>query len=178
MKKIKLPLIILFVSLVIIVLTFGLASLTENNKLDSKNDKLLTSITELVKKDYLATNLILGKPTTDEASVVIDGTKYDIVIDKNLSGIADLQNIIFNTYTDDALESYLLELDKYNKYVEVENTLYVNVNSLCTVSNFDENIKIIKKNDNEIVIKNNNKEIKVVKKDGKYKLQESAYNCK
>lgn len=103
------------------------------NKTNNTTDKkMLTEITQLLKNDYLITIAVFGKVKTDEANVVIDNIRYDIVIQKELSSIKDLQSLIYNTYIDDTLELYLLELDKYNKYVEIENNLYVNVNSLCT----------------------------------------------
>lgn len=175
MKKYKLPIIISLIVIVIIVFTYIIA--LKNNDIKTKNDELLASINKLLKNDYLISNAVVGSSFIDEANVVIDNTKYNIVINKNLTTIADLQNLIFDTYTGNALDEYLLNIDKYNKYVEIENDLYVNVNSLCTVSNFDKNIEIIKDTSNQIVVKNNNKEIIISKKDGKYKLKDSAYQC-
>ncbi len=175
MKRFKKILVLVIVIISIVALTLSFASLMKGN---GSKTKLLDEVKSVLKNDYLAANIVFGKPTTDEANVKIGTTKYDIVIDEGLSGIADLENLITNTYTGDALDTYLLDLDKYNQYIEVQDNLYVNVNSLCDVSDFDDKVTIIKSSSKEITIKNNNKEVKLIKDNNKYKLQKSVYLCK
>ena len=131
-KKVKSVIAILIIFIGFVFFTVGIVFSMKNKTNNTTDKKMLTEITQLLKNDYLITIAVFGKVKTDEANVVIDNIRYDIVIQKELSSIKDLQSLIYNTYIDDTLELYLLELDKYNKYVEIENNLYVNVNSLCT----------------------------------------------
>mgnify|MGYP004713745285 FL=1 len=131
-KKVKSVIAILIIFIGFVFFTVGIVFSMKNKTNNTTDKKMLTEITQLLKNDYLITIAVFGKVKTDEANVVIDNIRYDIVIQKELSSIKDLHSLIYNTYIDDTLELYLLELDKYNKYVEIENNLYVNVNSLCT----------------------------------------------
>jgi hypothetical protein len=178
-KKNKSFIIILIIILGVILLTIGIICIAKNNKSsNSSNNKKLTKITSLLKNDYLVSNYVFGKPNTDEANVIIDDTKYNIIVDKDVTSINDLNNLINNTYTGDILTTYLIKLNEYNKYVETENKLYVNINSKCNIDKFDDKISIVSETDDTVTVKTNNRTVKVSKDGNIYKLKESAYNCK
>ena len=119
MKKKSLLITILISVMVIIILIIAFTFLIKDNnkRTNTTNKVVLSSVTKLLKKDYLMTNAVFGNPTTADNDVTIDSIKYDMVTD--ISSISDLQKLIKSTYTGDILSTYLLELDKYNKFVGV-----------------------------------------------------------
>ena len=174
-KSLLIAILIGVMGIIILIIAFTFLIKDNNKRTHTTNKVELSSVTKLLKKDYLTTNAVFGNPTTADNDVTIDSIKYDMVTD--ISSISDLQKLIKSTYTGDILSTYLLELDKYNKYVEVEKKLYVNINSKCNIDKFDDKITIVSETDDEITVKTNNREIAINKDGNIYKLKDSAYNC-
>lgn len=175
-KSLLIAILIGVMGIIILIIAFTFLIKDNNKRTHTTNKVELSSVTKLLKKDYLTTNAVFGNPTTADNDVTIDSIKYDMLTD--ISSISDLQKLIKSTYTGDILSTYLLEFDKYNKYVEVEKKLYVNVNSKCNIDKFDDKITIVDETDDEITVKTNNREIAISKDGNIYKLKDSAYNCK
>lgn len=181
MKKKKLLTIILVV-LGILLLTAGviLIYLSRTNTTDvSKNDNKSSKVENLLKNDYIISNLIYGTPNAkDVPNITIDNVTYKLIDDKNISGIESLQKFINSTYTDDLFTNSIVDLNKYNKYVEAENKLYVNINSKCNIDKFDDKVSIVSEADDTVTVKTNNRTVTISKDGDIYKLKKSAYNCK
>ena len=145
----------------------------------SKSDNMSTKIKSLLKNDYIVSNLIYGTPKVKNIpNVTIDNFEYKLVDDDNITGIESLHKIINNTYSDDLFTDSIVDFNKYNKYVEVENKLYVNINSKCSIDKFDDKVSIVNETDDIITVKNNNRQVTISKDGGIYKLKKSAYICK
>ena len=143
----------------------------------SKSDNMSTKIKSLLKNDYIVSNLIYDTPKVkDIPNVTIDNFEYKLVDDDNITGIESLNKIINNTYSDDLFTDSLVDFNKYNKYVEVENKLYVN--SKCSIDKFDDKVSIVNETDDIITVKNNNRQVTISKDGGIYKLKKGAYICK
>lgn len=169
---IAIGLLIIVISLIVMPIFSGNSSNSDNN--DSSTNKLL----KLLENDYLISKALYDDIEKDEASVMVDNVTYNIVIEKKLTSLSDLQNIIDNTYDADFISTIYNDLDQYNKYLEVDNNLYVNINSTCKVKVFDKKITITSNGTNEISAKNNGKEFKAIKDDkGNFKLGSSVYKC-
>lgn len=175
-KSLLIAILIGVMGIIILIIAFTFLIKDNNKRTHTTNKVELSSVTKLLKKDYLTTNAVFGNPTTADNDVTINSIKYDMVTD--ISSISDLQKLIKSTYTGDILSTYLLELDKYNKYVEVENKLYVNINSKCSIDKFDDKVSIVNETDDIITVKNNNRQVTISKDGSIYKLKKSAYICK
>lgn len=181
MKKKKILTIILVV-LGILLLTAGVILIYyfKTNTTDvSKNDNKSSKIENLMKNDCIISNLIYGIPDVkDVPNITIENVTYKLVADSNIYGIESLQKFINNTYTGDLFTDSMVDLNEYNKYIEAENKLYVNINSKCNIDKFDDKISIVNETDDTVTVKTNNRTVKVSKDGNIYKLKESAYNCK
>lgn len=177
LKKLKLWQIILGIGLLTIVL--GAVLIPIFSKDESNNiDKVDKRIVKLLENDYLVSKALYDEISVDEANASISGVIYYYVKDEKLSSISDLQNMISSTYDNSFIYTVYQDVDKYNKYVEVDNELYVNINNVCKVKDFDKNVTIIKNGTNEITGKSNGKEFTAIKDDsGNFKLTSSVYKC-
>ena len=179
LKKIKPWQIIIFTGLLLIVIGGLLIPVFSNGLHTSNNDNISDDkLLKLLENDYLVSKALYGGVSTDESSITVDDLKYDIVTDKKLTSLSDLQNIINETYDSDFVGSIYADIDKYNKYIEIDDNLYVNINSICKVNEFDNKIVIVESGTNEITVENNGKKV-IVKKDnsGNFKLTGIVYKC-
>lgn len=154
---------------------------TLNNNKNKNNDNSITlgKVKILLENDYIISQAIYGIPTTkDIPNVTIDNVAYNLVDDNNITTIESLQKLINRTYADDLLENSMVDLNKYNTYVEIEKKLYVNINSKCSIDKLDNKITLGNETDDEITVNVNNKNITVIKDANIYKLKDSAYQCK
>lgn len=181
LKKMKVyQKILIAIGLLIIVISLIVMTIFSDNSSNSNNndDSSINKLLKLLENDYLISKALYDDIEKDEASVMVDNVTYNIVIEKKLTSLSDLQNIIDNTYGADFISNIYNDLDQYNKYLEVDNNLYVNINSTCKVKDFDKKITITSNGTNEISAKNNGKEFKAIKDDkGNFKLDSSVYKC-
>lgn len=168
------------ISLGIIIVIIGtVVAITGNNK-NNKNDKkpsIEKEIVELVKNDYKTSNIIYGIPETEEKYMFFDNIEYKGIGYKEFKKVSYIYTIIDDTYTGVMNTYFLQDINKYNKYMSIDDIVYVNINSKCDVGKFDNNISTYIDKDNNKIVKSNEREAKVVKIDGKYKLEGSLYNC-
>lgn len=180
MKKRKLFFIILSILGTLLIISSIIYSFVlSSNKNDSKQkSKSSSKILNLLKNDYMISNLIYGNPEVqDVPSVSIENVKYKFLVSDDVVSVETLQTLINNTYTGDLFSDTMVNLNSYNKYVEIENKLYVNVNSKCDIKKFTDKYSIVSETEDRIIIDTNNKAITIDKIDGNYKLKESAYLC-
>lgn len=166
----------LFVIMVGVLLSFKTAGSNSNDN-NNQSDELI-KIKRLIKKDYDISNYMYGNPSVSEDSITFDGVTYYRLKNSTLANLSSYQKLINETYTDNLLATSLFNMNKYNKYVEVEKNLYVNINSKCNIDKFDDKITIVDVVNNEVTIKTNNREITISKDGNAYRLKDSAYNCK
>lgn len=182
MKKLKKSRIIEFMLFVIgifmIVLSIVLIFNAYNNTNNNKHDYKLNIIKSLLKNDYDISNYMYGNPSVSEESVTFYDITYYHLNKSAITSIDSFQKLINETYIDNLLTSTFSDMDKYNKYVEVENKLYVNINSKCSIDKFDDKVSIVNETDDIITVKNNNRQVTISKDGGIYKLKKSAYICK
>ena len=179
LKKIKIwELVLLIIGMIIIMLIIlSIFNTSNNTKNDNKQSNKLIKIKNLIKKDYDVSNYMYGSPSVNDESVAFDGVTFYCLENSSLTNLSSYQKLINGTYIDDLLTTSLININKYNKYVEMEKKLYVSINSKCNIDKFDDKITIVSETDDEITVKTNNREI-VISKDGNiYKLKDSAYNC-
>ena len=179
LKKIKIwELVLLIIGMIIIMLIIlSIFNTSNNTKNDNKQSNKLIKIKNLIKKDYDVSNYMYGSPSVNDECVAFDGVTYYCLENSSLTNLSYYQKLINGTYIDDLLTTSLININKYNKYVEMEKKLYVSINSKCNIDKFDDKITIVSETDDEITVKTNNREI-VISKDGNiYKLKDSAYNC-
>ena len=180
-KKFKIWILILvIIGIITIVLgvLFNSNTASNNSKDDNKQSDELIKIKSLIKKDYDISNYMYGSPSVSEESITFDGVTYYRLENSSLKDLRSYQKLINDIYTDNLLTTSLINISKYNKYVEAEDNLYVNINSKCNIDKFDDKITIVDETDDEITVKTNNREIAISKDGNIYKLKDSAYNCK
>ena len=179
LKKIKIwELVLLIIGIIIIMLIIlSIFNTSNNTKNDNKQSNKLIKIKNLIKKDYDISNYMYGNPSVSEDSITFDGVTYYRLENSSLKDLSSYQKLINGTYIDDLLTTSLININKYNKYVEMEKKLYVNINSKCNIDKFDDKITIINETDDEVTVKTNNREIAINKGGNIYKLKDSAYNC-
>ncbi len=180
LKDIKIWLLVLaIIGIIAIVLGVLLNSNTasDNSKDDNKQSDELIKIKSLIKKDYDISNYMYGNPSVSEDSITFDGVTYYRLENSSLKDLSSYQKLINDIYTDNLLTTSLVNISMYNKYVEAEDNLYVNINSKCNIGKFDDKITIVDETDSEITVKTNNREIAISKDGNVYKLKDSAYNC-
>ena len=122
---------------------------------------------------------IIGEetPETEEKYMFFDNIEYKAIGYKEFKSLTYVYTIIDDTYTGVMNTYFLKDVDKYNKYMAISDIIYVNINSKCDVGKFDNNISTYYDKNNNKIIKSNKREAKVVKVNGKYKLEGSLYNC-
>ncbi len=180
MKKKKLFLSILFVLGTLLIFSgIILVFISNSNKNESgQENKSSSKILKLLKNDYMISNLIYGNPKVqDVPSVSIENIRYKFLVSDDVVSIESLQRLINSTYTGDLYSNTMSNLNSYNKYVEIENKLYVNVNSKCNIKNYTDKYSIVSETEDRIIIDTNDKAITIDKNGDDYKLKESAYLC-
>ncbi len=153
-----------------------LIAITGSNS-KNKKPRVEKEIVDLVKSDYKASNIIYGTPETEEKYMLFDNVEYKVIGYKEFKSLTYVYTIIDDTYTGVMNTYFLKDVDKYNKYMAISDIIYVNINSKCDVGKFDNNISTYYDKNNNKIIKSNKREAKVVKVNGKYKLEGSLYNC-
>lgn len=182
MKKLKkiniIELMLLVIGVLIIVLSIFLIFNAGNNVKNNKHDNKINVIKSLLKNDYDISNYMYGNPSVSEESVTFYDITYYHLNESSITSIGSYQKLINETYIDNLLTTAFSDMDKYNKYVEVENKLYVNINSKCSIDKFDDKVSIVNETDDIITVKNNNRQVTISKDGSIYKLKKSAYICK
>lgn len=179
MKKKKI-LIIILVVLGVLIITAGIVLISQTTS-DNKNDtsRVPEKIKNLLEDDYNISRAIYGSVDVKEVpNVKINDVTYKLVSDDALTGNDSLQELISRTYIDNLFEESMVNINKYNQYVEIEKKLYVNINSKCDIDKFDDNITIEEETNDEIAVKTNKRTVIINKNGNVYKLEDSAYNCK
>lgn len=175
MKKKKLILYLIVLGIVIAVIGTIITITGNDNK--NKKPRVEKEIVDLVKSDYKASNIIYGTPETEEKYMFFDNVEYKGIGYKEFKKVSYIYTIIDDTYTDVMNTYFLQDINKYNKYMSIDDIVYVNINSKCDVGKFDNNISTYLDKNNNKIVKSNKREAKVIKIDGKYKLEGSLYNC-
>lgn len=178
MKKTKLQNILIIIIVGCLIFAFGIIVLiiSNRNDTDTKNT-LKDEMTELVKRDYMVTNIIYGTPiVNDNIIMTFDEIEYKAIDYKEFKNLSYLYDIIDNTYAGVMNTYYADDVNKYNSYMEIDDNIYVAVNTKCDIGEFDDDIKVSTLN-NEIIVKSNNLEVKAIKDKGQYKLEGSFYRC-
>ena len=175
MKKKKIFMTLIALGIIIVVIGTIIAITGSNSK--NKKPRVEKEIVDLVKSDYKASNIIYGTPETEEKYMFFDNVEYKVIGYKEFKSLTYVYTIIDDTYTGVMNTYFLKDVDKYNKYMAISDIIYVNINSKCDVGKFDNNISTYYDKNNNKIIKSNKREAKVVKVNGKYKLEGSLYNC-
>lgn len=175
MKKKKLIISLIVLGVIIVISGTIIAIIGNDNK--NKKPRVEKEIVDLVKSDYKASNIIYGTPETEEKYMFFDDVEYKGIGYKEFKKVSYIYTIIDDTYTGVMKTYFTQDINKYNKYMSIDDIVYVNINSKCDVGKFDNNISTYFDKNNNKIVKNNKREAKLIRVDGKYKLEESLYNC-
>ncbi len=175
MKK-KIFILVMEIIGVILIITGIILACSGKLKINVSNtmDK---EILKLVKNDYIISNILYGTPKTVEDYFFIEDVQYKKIDYDDYKTLNYPYSIIDNTYTGVTHTYFNDDVNKYNKYMLIDDIVYVNINSKCDIGKFDKNISTYFDKNNNIIIKSNGRETKAEKINGKYKLDGSLYNC-
>lgn len=177
MNKMKLGKLFSIIGIIVVIIGISLLIINITSKSDTKNNDIDKEIMKLVKNDYEISTIIYGIPDTKDDTFKLEGIEYKAVNNDKFKEVSYTSSLVRNTYTGVTYSYYLEDINKYNKYMSIDDIIYVNINSKCDVGKFDNNISTYYDKNNNKIVKNNKREAKVIKIDGKYRLDGSLYKC-
>ena len=180
-KKIIIISVIVLVLIILTILVIFL--INKNQEAAQKKDEMTERARQLVQNDYLYSYIYQGDVKTSEGAITVDDVTYYYVDDEKLAdihSIADINNLIKDTYTELKWENYFEEVDSINKYFENENGLYVakGENTCNNIRDINiDDLYITNVQDDKMMIYWENNGVYAYNEDGTWRLGTNNFYC-
>lgn len=182
--------ILIIIIILLIVIAISLSAIFILNKRKNNNQNINNTVNEkftfykekvstLLQNDNILKQLFFSKIDVGSENITVDNEEYSPVSDKyNIKTIEEIYDMIDNTYSF-ALKGDLVEnFNNYNRFIDLNDKLYVNFRNKCFINDYNENELSIKDVKDEVITYvYDNKEYEAYYKDDLYLLGSSPFIC-